>query len=262
MRSGESSPFNTATLTWTMQCAPSSVQRICRFLAMRWLTTELTALDGLLKFTGVVADHGNALVGRHTVSSEKLIQPRCSRGNFPVRIGIELWRPVGERRSSGNEVDVATKSPNGVAMPQPCRVDTNGRDMPGFANLDACVGSGSSAISRSISASRCFPIVRIRLRVPLNEMPLSSGSTSFSMAVACRYGRWLAHFAWRYSNSGVARLVSALDRGWTTDRSARTVRWQAHDHSRGLFTVTLPYTVRTTVERLSLWLKAAPQHRQ
>ncbi|WP_167760341.1 hypothetical protein [Paraburkholderia pallida] len=38
--------------------------------------------------------------------------------------------------------------------------------------------------------------------------------------------------------------------------------WQAHDHSRGLFAVTLPYTVRSTVERLSLWLNAAPQRRQ
>ena len=26
-----------------MQCAPSSVQRICRFLAIRWLTTWFTA---------------------------------------------------------------------------------------------------------------------------------------------------------------------------------------------------------------------------
>jgi hypothetical protein len=90
-------------------------------------------------------------------------------------------------------------------------------------------------------------------------MPLSRGSISFSIAVACRYGRWLAHFAWRYSSSGVARLVSALDKGWITDRGVGTVRWQAHDHSLGLFTITLPYTVRTTVERWSLWLKAAPQ---
>src|SRR6266851_861825 len=98
--------------------------------------------------------------------------------------------------------------------------------------------------------------------MPLNEMPLSSGSTSLSMTVACRYGRWAAHFAWRYSSSGVTRLVRALDKGCTTRRGVRAVRWQAHDHSRGLFTVTLPYTVRSTVERLSLWLKAAPQRRQ
>src|SRR5258708_23706294 len=82
------------------------------------------------------------------------------------------------------------------------------------------------------------------------------------MAVACRYGRWAAHFAWRYSSSGVMRLVRVLDKGCTTRRGVRAVRWQAHDHSRGLFTVTLPYTVRSTVERLSLWLKAAPQRRQ
>lgn len=33
MRRGENSPFKTATLTSAKQCAPSSVQRICRFLA-------------------------------------------------------------------------------------------------------------------------------------------------------------------------------------------------------------------------------------
>lgn len=35
MRWDENSPFKTATLTCAMQCAPSSAQRICRFLAIR-----------------------------------------------------------------------------------------------------------------------------------------------------------------------------------------------------------------------------------
>ena len=60
----------------------------------------------------------------------------------------------------------------------------------------------------------------------------------------------------------MTRLIRSLDRGCTTCCGVRAVRWQARDHSRGLFTVTLPYTVRSTVERLSLWLKAAPQRRQ
>lgn len=42
-RLGDSSPFSAATLTCTTRCAPASVQRICRFLAMRRLTTCLTA---------------------------------------------------------------------------------------------------------------------------------------------------------------------------------------------------------------------------
>jgi hypothetical protein len=49
-----------------------------------------------------------------------------------------------------------------------------------------------------------------------------------------------AHFARRYSSSGVTRLIRSLDRGCTTCCGVRAVRWQAHDHSRGLFTVTLP----------------------
>lgn len=76
----------------------------------------------------------------HTVSTEELIESRCSRGDFPVHIGIELWRAVGERRSPGDEVDVATKASLGVAMPQPRRVDAHGSDMAGFANLDGCNG--------------------------------------------------------------------------------------------------------------------------
>ena len=38
--------------------------------------------------------------------------------------------------------------------------------------------------------------------------------------------------------------------------------WQLHDHSLGLGTVTLPYTVRTTRARLSLCCKAAAQNLQ
>ncbi len=38
-RLGDSSPLSTATLTCTRRCAPASVQRICRFLAIRRLTT-------------------------------------------------------------------------------------------------------------------------------------------------------------------------------------------------------------------------------
>jgi hypothetical protein len=52
MRRGENSPFKTATLTCTMQCAPSSVQRICRFLAIRWLTTWFTADSAMLLLIG------------------------------------------------------------------------------------------------------------------------------------------------------------------------------------------------------------------
>jgi hypothetical protein len=35
-----------------MQCAPSSVQRICCFLAMRWLTTWFTADSAMLLLIG------------------------------------------------------------------------------------------------------------------------------------------------------------------------------------------------------------------
>jgi len=49
---GREFPFKTATLTCTMQCAPSLVQRICRFLAMRWLTTWFTADSAMLLLIG------------------------------------------------------------------------------------------------------------------------------------------------------------------------------------------------------------------
>ena len=49
---GREFPFKTATLTCAMQCAPSSVQRICRFLAMRWLTTWFTADSAMLLLIG------------------------------------------------------------------------------------------------------------------------------------------------------------------------------------------------------------------
>ncbi|XYI38309.1 hypothetical protein DAMDJJ_09145 [Cupriavidus necator] len=126
--------------------------------------------------------------------------------------------------------------------------------MAGFANLDVCYRLGQLRdvtldVSVELFSNGANPIPGAAER-----MPLSRGSTSFSIAVACRYGRWLAHFARRYSSSGVARLVRASDKGCTTHRGVRAVRWQAHDQSRGRFTVTLPYTVRSTVERLSLWL--------
>ncbi|WP_147394162.1 hypothetical protein [Paraburkholderia sp. BL23I1N1] len=41
--------------------------------------SQLAALDGLLKFTSVLADHGHAFIARHTVSTHELIgalQPR------------------------------------------------------------------------------------------------------------------------------------------------------------------------------------------
>src|SRR5258708_34051528 len=47
-RCTESSPLRSATLTCARRCAPSSVQRICRFFAMRWLTTWLTAHSAML----------------------------------------------------------------------------------------------------------------------------------------------------------------------------------------------------------------------
>jgi hypothetical protein len=52
MRWDENSPFKTATLTCAMQCAPSSAQRICRFLAIRWLTTWFTADSAMLLLIG------------------------------------------------------------------------------------------------------------------------------------------------------------------------------------------------------------------
>src|SRR5690349_6262168 len=49
---GDNSPLMSATLTSTMQCAPSSVQRICCLLAMRWLTPSLTADSAMLLAIG------------------------------------------------------------------------------------------------------------------------------------------------------------------------------------------------------------------
>ena len=45
---GESSPLRSATRTCTSACAPASDQRIWRFLAMRRLTTWLTADSAML----------------------------------------------------------------------------------------------------------------------------------------------------------------------------------------------------------------------
>ena len=50
--------------------------------------SQLTALDCLLKFTSVVADHGHVLIARHCVSAEELIESRCGRGDFLVHIGV------------------------------------------------------------------------------------------------------------------------------------------------------------------------------
>jgi hypothetical protein len=102
--------------------------------------SQLTAVDGFLKFTSVVADHGHAFSGRHALSAEKLIESRCSRGDFLVHIGVQLWGTVCERRSPGDDVDVAARASLGVSMPQPRRVDAHRGDMTGFANLDVCNG--------------------------------------------------------------------------------------------------------------------------
>ena len=49
---GDNSPLMSATRTCARQCAPSSDQRICCFLAMRWLTTSLTADSAMLLLIG------------------------------------------------------------------------------------------------------------------------------------------------------------------------------------------------------------------
>ena len=72
--------------------------------------SQLTALDGLLKFTSVVADHGHAFIARHTVSTEELIESRCSRGDFLVYTGIQLSGTVRERRSPGDDVHAPSAS--------------------------------------------------------------------------------------------------------------------------------------------------------
>jgi hypothetical protein len=46
--------------------------------------SQLTALNRLPKFTGVVADHGHAFIARHTVPAGELIESRCSRSYFLV----------------------------------------------------------------------------------------------------------------------------------------------------------------------------------
>jgi hypothetical protein len=91
--------------------------------------------------------------------------------------------------------------------------------------------------------------------MPLDEMPLSSGNF-----LEHRIGTPV----WQMSCPlpGVMRLVRALDKGCTTRRRVCAVRWQAHDQNSGLFTGTLPQTMRGTGEGLSLCFKAAPQLRQ
>ena len=49
---GENFPFKTTTLTCAIQCASSSVQRICRFLPTRWLTTWFTVDSAMLLLIG------------------------------------------------------------------------------------------------------------------------------------------------------------------------------------------------------------------
>ena len=56
-------------------------------------------------------------------------------------------------------------------------------------------------------------------------------------------------------------MGSALHSGLTERRGVPGVALQLHDHNLGLRTATLPYTVRITRVRLSLWL-SAPHRRQ
>jgi hypothetical protein len=72
--------------------------------------SQLTVLDGFCKFTSVVADHGHALIARHTFPAEELIESRCSRGDFPVHIRIQFWRTIGERCPSGDDIHVAARA--------------------------------------------------------------------------------------------------------------------------------------------------------
>src|SRR5258708_26517688 len=51
--------------------------------------SQLTALDGLLKFTSVVAHHGHAFIARHTVLAEGLIESRCSPGDVLFYICLQ-----------------------------------------------------------------------------------------------------------------------------------------------------------------------------
>ena len=45
-------------------------------------------------------------------------------------------------------------------------------------------------------------------------------------------------------------------------RGASATARHGHDHNLGLLTARLPYTVRTTMLRLSLWLSNVPHRRQ
>src|SRR5258708_31859762 len=95
---------------------------------------------------------------------------------------------------------------NGIAVPQPCRVDAHGCDIDGFANPLACNGlrqfdDVTFDVGVDLHSKNADPITGAAERDPL-----VSSSTSLSKPVACRYGTCAAHFAWRYSNSGVTRL--------------------------------------------------------
>ena len=72
--------------------------------------SQLTALDGFCKFTSVVANHGHAVIARHTVLAEELIESRCSRGGFLVHIRIQFWRTIGECRPPGDDIYVAARA--------------------------------------------------------------------------------------------------------------------------------------------------------
>ena len=72
--------------------------------------SQLTALDGLRKFTSVVADHSHAFIARRTAPAEELIESRCGRGDFPMHIRIQFWRTIGERRPPGDDIHVAARS--------------------------------------------------------------------------------------------------------------------------------------------------------
>lgn len=120
--------------------------------------SQLTAVDGLLEFTGGVADHGHTFIGHHAVSAEELIESRCGRGDFLVHIGIQLCGTVRERRSPGHDVDVTAAAYLRVAMSHPRRVNAHVGDMARFANR-YIQGPGA--------ASRCH--ARFRRRAAFQE---------------------------------------------------------------------------------------------
>ena len=72
--------------------------------------------------------------------------------------------------------------------------------MAGFANPQICNGLRQLRDVALYIIVEQFPRMRIRFRAPPNEMPWFSGSTSLSMVVACRYGRWAAHYRRGCSN--------------------------------------------------------------